>query len=75
MTDSAACSGGKERPYTHTMADVLFSSLVDRLHPCGPVLNESQSAYVMDSLYEVARAEGWADTLSAAEPALLPIVS
>ncbi|ESQ73663.1 bifunctional [glutamine synthetase] adenylyltransferase/[glutamine synthetase]-adenylyl-L-tyrosine phosphorylase [Asticcacaulis sp. AC402] len=57
------------------MADVLFSALVDRLHPCGPVLNESGSAYVMETLQEVARAEGWADVLKTAEPALLPIVA
>ena len=57
------------------MADVLFSSLADRLHPNGPVLNESNADYVMEQLYDVARAEGWADVLRQAEPILRPIVS
>ncbi len=57
------------------MNDVLFSSLVDRLHPCGPVLNDAGADYVMQDLYEVASAEGWRDVLQRAEAAIRPIVS
>jgi glutamate-ammonia-ligase adenylyltransferase len=57
------------------MADVLFSSLVDRLHPCGPVLNAGAADYVFETLYEVATAEGWRDVLQQAENALRPVVS
>ena len=57
------------------MADVLFSPLVDRLHSCGPVLNASAADYAMEALYEVARAEGWRDVLTEAEPAIRPIVA
>ena len=57
------------------MADVLFSSLVDRLHPCGPILHADQAAYVLESLYEVANAEGWRDILQRAESALLPVIA
>jgi glutamate-ammonia-ligase adenylyltransferase len=57
------------------MTDVLFSALVDRLHPCGPVINEQAAGYVMETLYEVARAEGWRDVLQQAEPALRPVVA
>src|SRR5690242_11881143 len=57
------------------MADVLFSSLVDRLHPCGPVLNAGAADYVFETLYEVATTEGWRDVLQQAENALRPVVS
>ncbi|ESQ86090.1 glutamate-ammonia ligase adenylyltransferase [Asticcacaulis sp. AC466] len=57
------------------MADVLFSSLVDRLHPCGPVLNAGAADYVFETLYEVANAEGWRDVLQQAEAALRPVVA
>ena len=57
------------------MADVLFSSLVDRLHPCGPVLNAQAADYVMETLAEVARAEGWRDLLAQAHGALRPVVA
>ncbi len=57
------------------MNDVLFSSLVDRLHPCGPVLNAGSADFVIDTLYEVANAEGWRDVLQKAEAALRPIVA
>ena len=57
------------------MSDVLFSSLVDRLHPCGPVLNAAAADYVMEDLYAVATAEGWRDVLATAEPAIRPVVS
>ena len=57
------------------MSDVLFSALVDRLHPCGPVINDAAAGYVMEALYEVARAEGWRDVLHQAEPALRPVVA
>jgi glutamate-ammonia-ligase adenylyltransferase len=57
------------------MTDVLFSALVDRLHPCGPTINEQAAGYVMETLYEVARAEGWRDVLQQAEPALRPVVA
>ncbi|MBW8735362.1 MAG: glutamine-synthetase adenylyltransferase, partial [Asticcacaulis sp.] len=57
------------------MTDVLFSALVDRLHPCGPIINDTAAGYVMEALYEVARAEGWRDVLQQAEAALRPIVA
>ncbi|MEI9904127.1 MAG: bifunctional [glutamine synthetase] adenylyltransferase/[glutamine synthetase]-adenylyl-L-tyrosine phosphorylase [Asticcacaulis sp.] len=57
------------------MADVLFSSLVDRLHPCGPVLNAQAADYAIETLYEVARAEGWRDVLERAEAAIRPVVA
>jgi len=57
------------------MADVLFSSLVDRLHPCGPVLNAGAADYVFETLYEVASAEGWKDVLQQAEAAIRPVVA
>ncbi len=57
------------------MNDVLFSSLVDRLHPCGPVLNAGIADFVVETLYEVANAEGWRDVLQKAEAALRPIVA
>ncbi|WP_443748477.1 bifunctional [glutamine synthetase] adenylyltransferase/[glutamine synthetase]-adenylyl-L-tyrosine phosphorylase [Asticcacaulis solisilvae] len=57
------------------MTDVLFSSLVDRLHPCGPIINETAAGYVMETLYEVARAEGWRDVLEQADAALRPVVA
>jgi len=56
------------------MADVLFSSLVDRLHPCGPILNAGAADYVFEILYEAAVAEGWRDVLQQAENALRPVV-
>ena len=57
------------------MADVLFSSLVDRLHPCGPILHADQAAYILETLYEVANSEGWRDVLQRAETAILPIIA
>ena len=57
------------------MADVLFSSLVDRLHPCGPVLASPAADYAMETLAEVARTEGWRDVLEAADAALRPILA
>ena len=57
------------------MADALFSSLLDRLHPCGPVLAGSNSDFVFDMLYEAAKAEGWRDVLTQAEPALRPVAA
>ncbi len=57
------------------MADVLFSSLVDRLHPCGPVLDTPGAGFVFETLKEVATAEGWRDVLMAAEAALRPIIA
>ncbi|MBW8734821.1 MAG: bifunctional [glutamine synthetase] adenylyltransferase/[glutamine synthetase]-adenylyl-L-tyrosine phosphorylase, partial [Asticcacaulis sp.] len=57
------------------MTDVLFSALVYRLHPCGPIMNDTAAGYVMEALYEVARAEGWRDVLQQAEAALRPIVA
>ena len=57
------------------MTDVLFSALVDRLHPCGPVINDQAAGYVMETLYDVARAEGWRDVLQQAEPALRPVIA
>ncbi|MDI7775364.1 bifunctional [glutamine synthetase] adenylyltransferase/[glutamine synthetase]-adenylyl-L-tyrosine phosphorylase [Asticcacaulis sp. EMRT-3] len=57
------------------MADILFSSLLDRLHPCGPELAGSSPDYVIESLREVAQAEGWIDVLRQAEPALRPVIS
>ncbi len=57
------------------MTDVLFSALVDRLHPCGPVINEQAAGYVMETLYDVARAEGWRDVLEQADAALRPVVA
>jgi [glutamine synthetase] adenylyltransferase / [glutamine synthetase]-adenylyl-L-tyrosine phosphorylase len=57
------------------MNDVLFSSLVERLHSCGPVLNPGATDYTLETLHEVAKAEGWRDVLQQAEDALRPIVS
>lgn len=57
------------------MNDVLFSSLVERLHSCGPVLNAGAADYTLETLHEVARAEGWRDVLQQAEDALRPIVA
>ncbi len=57
------------------MADVLFSPLVDRLHPCGPILDAQAADYAMESLYEVARAEGWRDLLTDAEAAVRPVMA
>jgi glutamate-ammonia-ligase adenylyltransferase len=57
------------------MTDVLFSSLVDRLHPCGPVLNAESADYVFNELFEVAVAEGWRDVLRLAENAIKPILA
>ncbi|HWU48570.1 MAG TPA: glutamine-synthetase adenylyltransferase, partial [Asticcacaulis sp.] len=57
------------------MADALFSSLLDRLHPCGPVLAGSNSDFVFEMLYEVAKAEGWREVLAEAEPALRPVAA
>ena len=58
-------------PYT----DALFSALVERLHPCGPIINETAADYAMSDLFEVASAEGWRDVLRRAEPALRPVFS
>jgi glutamate-ammonia-ligase adenylyltransferase len=55
--------------------DALFSALVERLHPCGPVVNDTVAGYVMSDLYEVAGAEGWRELLRQAEPALRPVFS
>jgi glutamate-ammonia-ligase adenylyltransferase len=57
------------------MNDVLFSSLVDRLHPCGPVLNTETADYVFNEMFEVAVAEGWRDVLRQAENAIKPILA
>lgn len=57
------------------MNDVLFSSLVERLHSCGPVLNAGAADYTLETLNEVAKAEGWRDVLLQAEDALRPIVA
>lgn len=56
------------------MADILFSPLVDRLHPCGPVLNEGTALYAYETIAEVAAAEGWSDLLSQATAALMPVL-
>ncbi|MDC7695852.1 bifunctional [glutamine synthetase] adenylyltransferase/[glutamine synthetase]-adenylyl-L-tyrosine phosphorylase [Asticcacaulis sp. DXS10W] len=56
------------------MADILFSSLVDRLHPCGPVLNDGAALYAYEAIAEVAEAEGWPDLLQRAGPALMPVL-
>lgn len=55
------------------MADILFSSLVDRLHPCGPVLSDTPVAMGFETLTEVAQSEGWAELLEKARPALAPV--
>lgn len=57
------------------MNDVLFSSLVERLHSCGPVLNAGAADYTLETLHEVAKAEGWRDVLLQAEAAIRPIVA
>jgi len=57
------------------MADALFSSLLDRLHPCGPVLPGSGADFVLETLRAAAQAEGWADVLAEAEPALHPVIA
>ncbi len=58
-----------------TMTDVLFSSLVERLHPCGPILNAESADYVFNELFEVAVAEGWRDVLRQAESAIKPVLA
>ena len=62
-------------PSSFAINDALFSALVERLHPCGPVINETAAGYVMSDLFEVANAEGWRDVLRQAEPALRPVFS
>ncbi len=57
------------------MNDVLFSSLVERLHSCGPVLNAGAADYTLETLHEVAKAEGWREVLLQAEAAIRPIVA
>ncbi|ESQ81263.1 bifunctional [glutamine synthetase] adenylyltransferase/[glutamine synthetase]-adenylyl-L-tyrosine phosphorylase [Asticcacaulis sp. YBE204] len=56
------------------MADILFSSLVDRLHACGPVLNDGAAQYAYETIADVAQAEGWPDLLTQAGPALMPVL-
>ncbi|MGZ3304798.1 MAG: bifunctional [glutamine synthetase] adenylyltransferase/[glutamine synthetase]-adenylyl-L-tyrosine phosphorylase [Asticcacaulis sp.] len=55
------------------ISDTLYSALVERLHPCGPIINTTAADYVMDDLFAVAGAEGWRDVLRQAEPALRPV--
>ena len=62
-------------PSSFAINDALFSALVERLHPCGPVTNEQAANYVMSDLLDVAGAEGWRDVLRQAEPALKPVFS
>jgi [glutamine synthetase] adenylyltransferase / [glutamine synthetase]-adenylyl-L-tyrosine phosphorylase len=62
------------------MADILFSSLIDRLHPCGPVFGEGVPefvlpGFVLDEISHVAKAEGWTEVWEKALPALLPIMA
>ncbi|MFT4089496.1 MAG: bifunctional [glutamine synthetase] adenylyltransferase/[glutamine synthetase]-adenylyl-L-tyrosine phosphorylase [Asticcacaulis sp.] len=57
------------------MKDILFAPLIDRLQPCGPVLNEGAVAHNFEAIAEDAETDGWTDIFERAKPGLAPVVS
>ena len=51
------------------------SRLVDRLRPCGPVVDAKAAQRARLSLVEEATSGGWSDVLDAAWPALAPVLA
>ncbi|MFN3513643.1 MAG: bifunctional [glutamine synthetase] adenylyltransferase/[glutamine synthetase]-adenylyl-L-tyrosine phosphorylase [Phenylobacterium sp.] len=50
-----------------------MTRLVDRLQPCGPIVDPKAAQRMRTVLEEPAAAEGWTDLLDAAWPALAPV--
>jgi len=57
------------------MKDILFAPLIDRLTPCGPVLNEGAVAHSFEVIAEEAATDGWTELFERAKPVLAPVVS